>query len=238
MLKQARLALAAVLALYPVAAGFAQTPVLNFALNEACFSDRLSPGVRAAVFGNNFGNTTAGVSATVGGKLAAVLAVQPTVMNIQFPVDVATGMQAVMVARGTQASAAVGHTIRTYAPCIYVRTPETLLQNPSAVVDGVFFVSGLVEITRTRPALPGESIFLQAVGLGGTDPPVGTGVQAPSNPAAKTVTTPQLTVAGQPVPVGISILSPGTVGLYSVYFTVPAGLAEGIYQVRLSIGGE
>lgn len=238
MLKQARLALVAVLALYPVAAGFAQTPVLNFAANEACFSDRLSPGVRAAVFGSNFGNTTAGVSAIVGGKPAAVLAVQPTVMNIQFPVDVATGMQAVMVARGTQVSAAVGHTIRTYAPCIYVRTPETLLQNPSAVVDGAFFAPGPVDITRTRPALPGESISLQAVGLGGTDPPVGTGVQAPSNPAAKTVTTPQLTVAGQPVPVSISILSPGTVGLYSVYFTVPAGLAEGIYQVRLSIGGE
>jgi uncharacterized protein (TIGR03437 family) len=238
MPKQAHLVLVAVLALYPVAAGFAQAPVLAFVANEACFSDRLSPGVRANAFGSNFGNTTAGVSVMAGGKLGAVLAVQPDVMNIQIPVDVAPGMQPIMVARGTQVSAAVGHTIRTYAPCIYVRTPEVLLQNPTTVVDGAFFASGPVEVTRTRPALPGESIFLQAVGLGGTDRPVGTGVQAPSNPAAKTVTTPQLTVAGQPVPVGISILSPGTVGLYSVYFTVPAGLAEGIYQVRLSIGGE
>jgi uncharacterized protein (TIGR03437 family) len=105
-------------------------------------------------------------------------------------------------------------------------------------VDGAFFASGLVEITRSRPALPGENISLQATGLGGTDPLVGTGVQAPSNPAAKTVTTPQLTLAGQAVPVDISILTPGTVGYYSVYFTVPAGLAEGTYQVRLSIGGE
>lgn len=238
MSRQARLFLVAVLALYPFAAAFSQTPVLNFALNEACFSDRLSPGVRAAVFGSNFGNTTAGVSVMVGGKLAAVLAVQPTVMNVQFPVDVATGMQPVMVARGTQASAAVGHTVRSYAPCIYVRTPELLLQNPSTVVDGVFFASGAVDITRTRPALPGETIFLQATGLGATDPPMGTGVLAPSNPAAKTVTMPQVTVAGQAVPVSISILSPGSVGIYSVYFTVPTGLAEGTYQVRLAIGGE
>ena len=200
MLKQARLALVAVLALYPVAAGFAQTPVLNFALNEACFSDRLSPGVRAVVFGSNFGNTTAGVSATVGGKPAAVLAVQPTGMNIQFPVDVATGMQSVMVARGTQVSAAVGHTIRSYAPCIFVRNPEALLQDRNAVVDGVFFGSDSADITRTRPALPGESISLQAVGLGGTDPPVGTGVRAPGNPAASIVTGPTLTVGGDTGP--------------------------------------
>jgi len=238
MFKQARLVLVAVLALYPFAAAFSQNPSVNFVLNGACFSGSLSPGVLASVFGSNFGNTTAGVSAIVGNKTAAVLTVQPTMINIQIPIDVPTGMQPITVARGGQVSPALGIPLEAYAPCIFVTNSGIFSNDPNAVGDGVFLGSDSVMISRNRPALPGELISVQAVGLGATNPPVGTGVLAPSNPAATTVTIPQLTVAGQQVQASISILSPGTVGVYSVYFTVPAALAEGVYQARLSIGGK
>jgi uncharacterized protein (TIGR03437 family) len=92
-------------------------------------------------------------------------------------------------------------------------------------------------ITTDSPAAKGEAIILTLVGMGATDPPVVSGAAAPSDPLANTVIQPTVTVGGQPADIVFAALMPGTVGLYQIELTVPAGLPSGDQPVAVTQGG-
>lgn len=58
----------------------------------------------------------------------------------------------------------------------------------------------------------------------GDESPVAAGERAPSNPPARTIFTPQLTIQFRPVSVIFSGLTPGFTGLYQINAVVPPGL--------------
>jgi uncharacterized protein (TIGR03437 family) len=237
MRKHSPSVLLAWLALCPVPAALAQIPTISAIVSSTNFRSLHAPGSLSVIFGSNFGSTATGLSVQVGGKPAAILAVQPSAINIQMPVELPTGTHAVVVNRQGQASAPFGITLDSYAPALFVRDPGPLLQNPLAIGEGSFLGSDNRDITKDKPALPGEEIWVIASGLGATQPVVPTGTPGPQNPAANTLTIPRVTVAGQQVLVSISIIFPGQVGTYIVRITVPPGLPEGAPQVKLEIGG-
>jgi uncharacterized protein (TIGR03437 family) len=85
----------------------------------------------------------------------------------------------------------------------------------------------------------GDTLVIWAIGLGATNPAVGTNVPAPgSEPLARLIATPTVefgsgifgTLTVTPDYAG---LSPGSVGLYQVNAVVPQGLPSGLVIVNL-----
>jgi len=64
--------------------------------------------------------------------------------------------------------------------------------------------------------------------MGATNPAMASGAPAPSDRPAPAATQPMVTIDGKDAPVVFAGLMPGTVGLYQVYVTVPAGVQAGI----------
>jgi uncharacterized protein (TIGR03437 family) len=92
-------------------------------------------------------------------------------------------------------------------------------------------------VSDAAPAAPGETLTLYLSGLGATDITVPTGAPSPSNPPANVVDTPTLTLNGTEIPIGFAGLTPGLVGLYQINVQLPAGLADGNYDVAVSQDG-
>jgi uncharacterized protein (TIGR03437 family) len=86
----------------------------------------------------------------------------------------------------------------------------------------------------------GDVLTVYAIGLGPTNPAVGTNVPAPgSEPLARLTVTPAVefgngifgTISATPSYAG---LSPGSVGLYQVNVAIPAGVLSGNVNLTLS----
>ena len=92
-------------------------------------------------------------------------------------------------------------------------------------------------VTSASPAKPGEYLVIYLVGLGATNPPVASGMPAPSSTLATVTVTPTVTVGSQPATVLFAGLTPGFVGLYQVNFQVPAGAASGNDTVVVAQNG-
>ena len=90
-----------------------------------------------------------------------------------------------------------------------------------------------------HPAHVGDVLTIWAIGLGATNPAVGTNVPAPgSEPLARLITMPSVefgsgffgSVSATPAFAG---LSPGSVGLYQVNAAIPQGVSSGLVNVTL-----
>jgi uncharacterized protein (TIGR03437 family) len=90
-----------------------------------------------------------------------------------------------------------------------------------------------------HPARAGDTLIIWAIGLGATNPSVGTNTPAPgAEPLARLTAAPTVqfgmdifgTIAVTPAYAG---LSPGSVGLYQVNAVVPQGVPSG--QVNLTL---
>jgi uncharacterized protein (TIGR03437 family) len=118
-----------------------------------------------------------------------------------------------------------------YAPVILTQ------QDSSGNTVGLVMHSFLFPVTTQNPAQPGEVLTLFATGLGPTSPAVPAGTPTPSSPPVITTTTPTVTAGGQRVPVVVSELAPGAIGLYQVTFALPGGCLSGNQPLLLTIGG-
>ena len=88
-------------------------------------------------------------------------------------------------------------------------------------------------VDGSNPAKPGEPLIIYLVGLGVTNPPVGSGAAAPFDPLARVTSQLQLTVDGQRADVFFSGLTPGQVGLYQINFYVPQNSRSGNLEVAI-----
>ncbi|MEO8129721.1 MAG: hypothetical protein ABI822_21655, partial [Bryobacteraceae bacterium] len=97
-----------------------------------------------------------------------------------------------------------------------------------------------VAIDAKRPLRLGETGVIYANGLGLTNPPVGDGQAAPSDPLARTVRNVEVLVNGTVQQVLFNGLTPGAVGLAQVNFVLGSGAAikgDGTDEVKLRVNG-
>ncbi|HLH15771.1 MAG TPA: hypothetical protein VKX45_01050 [Bryobacteraceae bacterium] len=197
----------------------AQTPTISNVTGVG--TNLFCPGGRAYVSGANLGGSSATV--TVGSKQAYVRSVSNTFLDVQLPVDAPLGPTTLKVG----ASAAVNITLVQYAPGV-------LTDGLPDDIASAFHVSSQKPVTAGSPASPNEQIALNVNGLGPTNPPVATGF-IPSDNSVVTATLPGIAVGGQSAKVSTAYLSDA--GIYTVVFTVPAGVAAGNQKITVSIGG-
>jgi uncharacterized protein (TIGR03437 family) len=93
-------------------------------------------------------------------------------------------------------------------------------------------------VSMAHPAKAGETLVMYLVGMGATNPPVKSGTAAPgTEPLARVVNMPVVTVDGSPAKVTYAGLTPFSVGLYQIDFTVPKGSKTGKVAVLITQNG-
>jgi len=178
-----------------------------------------SPGVPLATQITASGSTS---SVLVNGLAAPLYFSSYSQIAFQVPVETALGTAQVQVQRD-----GIGGNIITVQ--VVDRAPRILIikKQDGNVPDSA------------HPAHVGDVLTIWAIGLGATNPAVGTNVPAPgSEPLARLITMPSVefgsgffgSVSATPAFAG---LSPGSVGLYQVNAAIPQGVSSGLVNVTL-----
>jgi hypothetical protein len=170
-----------------------------------------------------------GTQVLIGGVQSPLFYVSPGQVNAQIPFELTAGQQyQVIVSANGALTAPQPIQLNAGTPAILQFTSGAIVAQHSA--DGSLVSDG-------SPAAPGETLVLYLSGLGVTDVAVPTGAPSPSSPLANVVDQPALTLNGAPTPILFAGLTPGLVGLYQINVTLPAGLADGNYEVGVSQSG-
>ena len=218
-------------------------------LNGAGFQKAISPGAIVAIQGMNLvagltgvqtpGNivgplptTFDGVTVTFNGTAAPIFSVASLGSGlqqivVQAPYELGTAANAtvnITTAGGGTATSSVA--LAPYAPGIFVTTAFGPAQAVATHANGSY-------VTPQSPAMAGENITIYLTGLGQTSPATGTNEPGIAN---QKVANPNVVVginnAGVPV---VSVLAaPGSIGVYTITFTVPSNAPSG--NVPLNVG--
>lgn len=219
---------------------------LESVVNAASGAPGLSPGSIGTIYGarlttvNGIAQATtyplprelAGTSVTVSGYRAPLYAVASVgnqeQINFQVPWEVAAGAtEAVIVTNSARQSDTIQIPVLAAHPGIFL-----LAEGHAAATDAQFNV-----ISSGNPLARGTVGNVFATGLGAVDIPPTTGQAAPSNPPARTVTDPVVTVGGRNATMLFSGLAPGFAGLYQVQFRVPADVPIGLQDLVITMNG-
>ena len=177
-------------------------------------------------------------------RLAPLLYVSPTLINVQAPTAAGESGAVVQVvancgAAAEKKSAAQTASTRTVAPEFFFFKQNTGGVNPVAAIDAVngalVGASGLLPGAAFTPAKPAEYVALFMTGLGPVDPPLPPGALAAQ--AAPTVWPVAVQVNGLDAPVLYAGAAPGFAGLCQVNVQVPATVPDGDAPLSLTIGG-
>jgi len=167
-----------------------------------------------------------GATVLVNGRAAPLYSVSQSPsydqIDLQIPLETAVGTAQVQVQRD-------GLTGNTVSVQVVARAPRILVitRPDGSVPDGV------------HPARAGDTLIIWAIGLGATNPSVGTNTPAPgAEPLARLTATPTvqfgMDIFGTiPVTPAYAGLSPGSVGLFQVNAVVPQGVPSGLVNVSL-----
>ena len=210
----------------------AQTPpTITSVVDPYTGGTKLCPGGLATINGTGLGTNP---PVTVGGKtaftLSAPIVSNGTQMTIEIPTDAPLGAVSVIVTTVSSGpSAPYPITLTQYAPVLIASTIGNIV-SPQHLAN----LSGL-PVTTAIPARPGESILIDAIGLGPANPAVPTGTPAPNN--APLATQPSVSLAGSVLAGTAASLVGGQIGIYQIALTVPSNQAAGAYAVTISIGG-
>jgi uncharacterized protein (TIGR03437 family) len=178
-----------------------------------------SPGVPLATEITGSGSES---EVMVNGRAAPMYFTSYGQIAFQVPLETALGTAQVQVERDNLPGNTVSVQVVARAPRILVIT-----RPDGSVPDGV------------HPAQAGDTLVIWAIGLGATNPSVGTNVPAPgAEPLARLTATPTvqfgMDIFGTiPVTPAYAGLSPGSVGLYQVNAVVPQGIPSGLVNVSL-----
>lgn len=193
--------------------------------------------------GNDFQESRApteleGVRVNINGKAAFVRYVSPTQVNVQAPDDDAVGPVPVEVLNRNGTSNTV--TVQK------VKVSPALLTTPAFQVGGKQYAAALHADFKTfvgpvnfiagvpsRPAQPGETIILFAVGCGATNPPTPAGQYFPE---ARPLASPVRVTFGETVAETRGFLAAGAVGLCQLNVTVPT-VADGDVRIDAAVDG-
>lgn len=183
-----------------------------------------SPGVVPLL--NSFNGTTM----LVGGLSEPLYYVSGTQLNVQIPNELAPNHQyAAVVSIGTAVTP----------------VPTTIDVTPVQPGVAAYSSGGLIAqhaadyslVTASSPAHPGETVIVYLVGMGATNPAVASGQPASLTTLTPAVAQPTVTVDGQGAAVIFAGLTPGSVGLFQIDFTVPASAPSGSLNVVIAQPG-
>jgi uncharacterized protein (TIGR03437 family) len=197
-----------------------------------------SPGVPLATQITNSGSTS---SVLVNGRAAPLFFTSYYQIAFQVPLETSVGTAQVQVQRDGLSGNTVSVQVAARAPRLLLAGGSSYgaIQNAkdlSYPAPVGYFGPGAV----SHPAQVGDVLTVYAIGLGPTNPAVGTNVPAPgSEPLARLTVTPAVefgngifgTISATPSYAG---LSPGSVGLYQVNVAIPAGVLSGNVNLTLS----
>jgi uncharacterized protein (TIGR03437 family) len=224
-----------------VAANPTPTPVLTPGGTANIFfhAGALSPGAVTLVNGTGLA-TKAGTAKTiplptsfdgttmlVGANLAPLFSINTQQVEAQIPWELEPGQYSVIASVNGALSLPDTITINQVQPAV------------KATADGhalALHANGKM-VSSASPAVAGETVTIFLVGMGVTHPAVVSGHAAPAKPEAQVVAKPVVTVHGENAKVSFAGLTPGSVGLYQVNFTVPPGLPNGDVNLVVSQDG-
>lgn len=201
--------------------------------------------------GNNAPTSLDGVKVSIGNKPAFLSYIQadgakPSQVNLQAPADSSAGPVSITVTNCSGTSAPVTLTRAPAAPgmlapgldlspffnvggkqyLVATFGPTALyVGNPNPDLPGAF-----------RPAKPNEAIWLYGIGFGDTTPAMTPGAIASGQEEVKA----QVAVKFGPTSATVTHagLYPTFVGLYYFIVTVPPNLADGDYQINVTVDGQ
>ncbi|HXI42432.1 MAG TPA: S8 family serine peptidase [Bryobacteraceae bacterium] len=159
--------------------------------------------------------------------------VSPSQINVQVPWEL-QGQASAQIKVTIQDTQGTVYTLPLTAasPAFFEYTERATQRLLLAALDSANHV-----ISTTHPTHSGQVVQLYANGLGPVDNQPATGEPAPASPLARTLTQPEVTIAGQSATVQFSGLAPGFPGLYQVNVEIPAGVPSGVQPVVIKING-
>lgn len=262
-----RRVLAAVIILLVLAIRFAtpvaaQTPILpeNSVVNAASFvpfgqpGHAMAPGSIVTIFGSNFASallvgSTIPLSTSLGGVSIAFNGTIPGPfyfvsqgqLGAQLPAGLSGSTATIVVRNASGSSATRTLQIAPTSPSIFTTPAGGAGQGivTFALDPTVFAAVPSMMLPNARPARVGDFLIIYANGLGATQPAVPDGAAAPvTEPLARTVATPVVTLGGVSCPVLFSGRVPGLVGLDQINIQVAIGVTPGnAVPLQISLGG-
>lgn len=221
------------------------SPIRSTALlNAASSSSDLAPGSIATVWGSfalnppaqaqgpPFAAGLSGLSLQFSGIPAPLFYASASQANLQIPWETA-GQPQVTLVPALNGQLGIGQTVKlaAFAPGIFT-------VNGQGTGQGAILDSNYRLVDTSHPAGVGAMIQIYCTGLGPVTDPPPSGSPASSASFSTTTVPPKVTIGGLNAPVLFSGLAPGTVGLYQINVTVPAGTARGnSVPLVVSIGG-
>ena len=224
-------------------------PVITAISNAASGQAGMAPGTYVSIYGRNFApagfvddwgksviggklpTTLDGVSVSIGGHAAYVVAVTPTQINVLTP-SLPIGAASVTVTASGATSAPFSTNVQAIQPALF---PWPASQVVASHVDFTYAVSNGTFSVNTVPAKPGDAIILWGTGFGPTTPAAPDGQVVPAGPYALSGVT--VTLGGQPVSVLGTALTSGLAGVYQIGIQIPPTLSNGDYEVVASVNG-
>jgi len=210
----------------------------NGVVNAASYVAQLSPGSLGSIFGSSFGTATAtagaplplnlsGISVTVNGRSAPVLAVTPGQINFQVPWATEIGSASVVVSVNGTLSNTASVPVVAAAPGLFAQSAgRALVQNADYSVN-----------TAQNPAKMGTTIVTYVNGSGPVSSSLADGSLTPMAPPIYSTAQVSATIGNENAQVSFAGLAPGMVGLMQMNIQVPSDLAGGNYPLTVSING-
>jgi len=212
----------------------------NGIVNAASYKAQVSPGALASIFGSNFAGaesiaggvplptSLAGVSVTVNGKPAPMLAVTPGQINFQVPFETEVGDANVVVSvNGKQSNTGTVNVVAAGPGIFSGSAGRAVVQNSNGLLNA-----------SNNPAGAGTMITAYLTGSGPLSGSVPDGTPAPTSPLLESTSQAIATIGSAAAQVQFTGLAPGFVGLVQMNIQVPSGLAPGNYPLTISIDNQ
>jgi uncharacterized protein (TIGR03437 family) len=228
------------------------TPRITRVTNLADGTSALAPGSLVRIEGSDLSPinqasrerplpTALGESCiTVNGLPIPLIFVSNREINAQIPFEV--GGNATLILRTPGGiSDNFNVSVQPTAPSIFRSMIEGIDAPVATIVNGR---NGLLA-TNSNPVKRSDSVVIYLTGMGQTNPAVPAGLSAPSEPLARSLVEPTVSIGGIEVPVTFSGLTPGEVGVYQINanvlrwvptgFNVPLEITQGSAKTTLSV---
>jgi uncharacterized protein (TIGR03437 family) len=166
-----------------------------------------------------------GVSATIGGTEAGLVAVSPEQVILEVPAEVAEGNQPLVVTSSSGASNSFQLPVRAISPNIFFDA-----------AGGIITKADFSLVRPGNPASAGDVLAIFSTGNGQTTPPLNTARIPPLSPLFH-ATPPTVTIGGRDAEVLYSVAAPGFPGLYQTGVRMPSGVAAGRAPVQMVVAG-
>ena len=183
-----------------------------------------------------------GVSVRINSLPAYVWYISPTQLNVQAPEDSSVGTVTITASNCIGTSGPITFTKKALAPGLLA--PSNYSSGGTQYLVATFASDGAYVLSKalgasfgltSRAAKPGDLIVAYGVGLGDVTPATLPGViVGQTNALANPVT---FSFGSSPATLSYAGLAGNFVGLYEFFITVPSGLADGDYPIKVTQNG-